>query len=424
MGVLWALAVKDLRLFVRDRVALFWALAFPLVFALFFGSLFGGDDGARGKIAVVVVDAAGSKDSAAFVERLGASEALEVDSVADLEAATSMVRGGKRVAYLLIDESFEGGAFALFSGGGDPSIELGVDPSRSAEKGILEGLVMQSLFSGLATQMTDPAAMAAQMDAARKDLAESGLDPAQQLALGALFDALDDFSQQAGDSSLAPMTAPGQSMVRTAEVGVSRKGKPTSPFQITFAAAIVWGLSGCATTFATSLVRERTAGTLLRLRVAPLHPAMVLAGKGLACFVAGIAISLLLLTVGVVALGVTVSAVLPLLLALPAAALCFTGIMMVLSVIGKTETAVAGGGWVLILPLAMAGGGMIPLIAMPSWMLTISHVSPFRWAILAIEGGIWRDFSVAEVATPVAILLGLTAVLLAIGTTIYQRRGA
>ena len=424
MRVLWALAVKDLRLFVRDRVALFWALAFPLVFALFFGSLFGGDDGARGKIAVVVVDEAKTDGSAAFIDRLGASEALEVDTTTDLGSATSLVRGGKRVAYLLIEKSFEGGAFALFGGSSEPSIELGVDPSRSAEKGILEGLVMQSLFSGLATQMGDPAAMSAQMDTARKELATSDLDPAQREALGSLFDALDDFSQEAGESSLAPEGALGQSMVRTAEVGVSREGKPQSPFQITFPAAIVWGLSGCATTFATSLVRERAAGTLLRLRVAPLHPAMVLAGKGLACFLAGIAISLMLLGIGVVALGVSVGSVLPLLFALPAAALCFTGIMLVLSVIGKTEAAVAGGGWVLMLPLAMAGGGMIPLIAMPGWMLTVSHVSPFRWAILAIEGGIWRDFSLAEVAMPVAILLGLATVLLAIGTTIYQRRGA
>lgn len=424
MGVLWALAVKDLRLFVRDRVALFWALAFPLVFALFFGSLFGGDDGTRGKIALVVVDEAKTEGSASFVERLGASDALDVDTATDLESATSLVRGGKRVAYLRIEESFEGGAFALFGGGDEPSIELGVDPARSAEKGILEGLVMQSLFSGLATQMGDPAAMSAQMDAARDGLATSDLDPAQREALGSLFDALDDFSKQAGATSLAPETGLGQSMVRTAEVGVSRKGKPQSPFQITFPAAMVWGLSGCATTFASSLVRERTAGTLLRLRVAPLHAAMLLAGKGLACFLAGIAISLVLLAIGVVALGVSVGSVLPLLLALPAAALCFTGIMLVLSVIGKTEAAVAGGGWVLMLPLAMAGGGMIPLIAMPSWMLTVSYVSPFRWAILAIEGGIWRDFSLAEVATPVAILLGLAMVLIAIGTTIYQRRGA
>ena len=425
MGVLWALAVKDLRLFVRDRVALFWALAFPLVFALFFGSLFGGDDGTRGKIALVVVDEAGTTESAAFVERLRSSEALEVDTAPDLEAATSLVRGGKRVAYLRIEDSFEGGAFAMFGGGSDePSLELGVDPSRSAEKGILEGLVMQGLFSGLAKQIGDPKAMAEQMDAARQGLEASGLEPAQREALGNLFNALDDFSKQADSASLSPEVGMGASTIRTAEIGVSKQGKPRSPFQVTFPAAVVWGLSGCATTFATSLVRERAAGTLLRLRVAPLHPAMVLAGKGLACFLAGIGISLVLLTIGVLALGVSIGSLLPLMLALPAAALCFTGIMMVLSVIGKTEAAVAGGGWVLILPLAMAGGGMIPLIAMPGWMLTVSHVSPFRWAILGIEGGVWRDFSLAEVATPVAILLALGAALFAIGTAIYQRRGA
>ena len=33
------IAVKDLRLLARDRVALFWAFGFPVLFALFFGAV-------------------------------------------------------------------------------------------------------------------------------------------------------------------------------------------------------------------------------------------------------------------------------------------------------------------------------------------------------------------------------------------------
>ena len=47
MRAVWTLAIKDLRLLVRDRVSLFWVLAFPLLLALFFGSMFGGDEGER-----------------------------------------------------------------------------------------------------------------------------------------------------------------------------------------------------------------------------------------------------------------------------------------------------------------------------------------------------------------------------------------
>jgi len=39
---------------------------------------------------------------------------------------------------------------------------------------------------------------------------------------------------------------------------------------------------------------------------------------------------------------------------------------------------------------AMIGGVMIPLIAMPPWLLSLSNISPMKWAILSYEGAIWR----------------------------------
>ena len=39
MRVLFTLALKDLRVLSRDRMALFWALGFPVLFAMFFGSI-------------------------------------------------------------------------------------------------------------------------------------------------------------------------------------------------------------------------------------------------------------------------------------------------------------------------------------------------------------------------------------------------
>ena len=40
MGAVINLALKDLRLLLRDRFGLFWVLAFPLLMALFFGAIF------------------------------------------------------------------------------------------------------------------------------------------------------------------------------------------------------------------------------------------------------------------------------------------------------------------------------------------------------------------------------------------------
>ena len=53
------LALKDLKLLSRDKFGLFWLLVFPLLMALFFGSIFssgGGGGGAAMKVAVVDED--------------------------------------------------------------------------------------------------------------------------------------------------------------------------------------------------------------------------------------------------------------------------------------------------------------------------------------------------------------------------------
>src|SRR3954454_4769028 len=47
MSALLHLTVANIRTFVRDRAALFWTLAFPLIFVVLFGSIFSGGTGRR-----------------------------------------------------------------------------------------------------------------------------------------------------------------------------------------------------------------------------------------------------------------------------------------------------------------------------------------------------------------------------------------
>ncbi|MCA9711547.1 MAG: ABC transporter permease, partial [Myxococcales bacterium] len=172
MRALWTLAANDLRLLLRDRVSLFWILAFPLILALFFGTLFGGGSSERAAMEVVVVDDSGGS-GAAFVERLRASEGLQIDAVGSLADAEDLVRRGDRVAFVQLRPGFADGGFALFGRGPDaaPLLALGVDPARTAERGLLQGLVTQALFAGMTEQLADPARMLAQTQDARASLA-------------------------------------------------------------------------------------------------------------------------------------------------------------------------------------------------------------------------------------------------------------
>ena len=65
---------------------------------------------------------------------------------------------------------------------------------------------------------------------------------------------------------------------------------------------------------------------------------------------------------------------------------------------------------------AIACGAMVPTFVMPAWKQSIGCISPVRWAMPAIEGGVWRNFSIAEMAMPCAILIGAGMICFTLGT--------
>ena len=102
-------------------------------------------------------------------------------------------------------------------------------------------------------------------------------------------------------------------------------------------------------------------------------------------------------------------------------AFCFVGVMMAMANLGKSEEAVGGAGWAVNLLMAMFGGGMIPLAFMPGFLKSMSHFSPVKWGVLSLEGAIWRDFTLSEMAVPCLVLLGIGVVGLSFGTWMLSR---
>lgn len=208
--------------------------------------------------------------------------------------------------------------------------------------------------------------------------------------------------------------------ITRSDIAPRRDGVPTNSYAISFSQGIIWGLIGCAAGFGISLVTERTRGTLVRLRMAPIPSWHVLAGKGLACFATTVGVTSLLLLVARFIFGVQPGSPVLLAAAVICSAFAFVGIMMLLSVLGKTEAAAGGIGWAVLLVMAMLGGGMVPLFLMPGWMQSISHISPIKWAVLALEGAIWRGFSPAEMLFPCAVLLGVGAGCFLLGSRLFR----
>ncbi|MCA9563081.1 MAG: ABC transporter permease [Myxococcales bacterium] len=408
-----SMAKKDLLLLFRDRTGFVFTVGVPLLFAVFFGTLFGDDDGGSA-IPLAVVDLDHSDRSALFLETLGDADELSVTEMTRDEAVDA-VQHGELTAFVAIPEGFGEGVSGFLTGDA-PTLELGVDPARKAEAGILEGLLTRYSMEVVASAFTDPTEMRSILDGLRDEVIESGdLNTLEMMAFDGMLSQADSFLSLQGEDATAEGTGTGQSngafmpvRINVAEMRPDTGG-PTGPYDISFPQGIAWGLIAVVASFASSFVSERIQGTMIRLQMAPLTKSQVMAGKALACFLACMMVMVVVLSVGVLLFQLSPSSWGLLILGLVCVSLGFVGMMLVLSTLGRTERAVSNVSWTGMMVMSMFGGGMIPLFFMPEWMSTFSNFSPIKWAILAIEGGLWRGFSLGEMILPCGILLAIGA---------------
>jgi ABC-2 type transport system permease protein len=367
-----------------------------------------------------VVDEDQSDESKAYVKKLQESEALTVKHL-DLPTAQDQVRKGKLSAFLRVEKGFGDSTFGSSTEG--LLLELGVDPARRAAKAYLQGILMRTWFDSTKDMFSNPMKMRQLVTEGLRDIDQStGISKSQRDVFNTFLANVDRFLGDVDPEVYSKNEPLGNMEIKTVSV-IRDEARPRNPFDITFPSGILWGLIGCATAFGISIVNERSSGTLLRIRLSPLGRAPILGGKGLACFAACVGVAVFLIFIGVVFFKVQLSDPLKATLAIFSTAICFVGIMMLISVMGKTERAVSGAGWAILLVMAMFGGCMIPLAFMPGWMQTISHLSPVKWCILALEGAIWRQFSYAEMVQPCGILVIIGVVFFTAGVKIFARSG-
>jgi len=371
---------------------------------------------------VAVVDEDQSEISQLYVSRLESYEALKLAHLSRDEAI-DQVRTGKQVAAVCIKEGFGDGFEAIFDSN-NPRLEIAVDPARRMESGYLQGLLAKAQFEALGEKFLDRDWMRSQVDIWRSDVENADDLTAKQIDIFLnFFDSYDELLSDVNDTYYKKGLEGG--MLNVATLDVRRESKwPTSSFQITFPQAIIWGLLACSATFAISIVSERKVGTFQRLLVAPLSRANILAGKAMACFLACIVVICIQTAGAKFIFGMPINKPMFFVPAAACAILCFVGLMMIVSTLGRTEQAAAGLAWALFMIMAMLGGAMVPLIAMPQWLRSVSHVSPIKWSILAMEGAIWRNFTLTETVTPCAVLLAIGSVSFLLGLMILRRQGS
>jgi ABC-2 type transport system permease protein len=431
------LALKDLKLLLRDRTAAFFILAFPVLMGLFFGMMMGGTSGSeRGKIKLAVVDEDESELSRRFVSALERNENLSV-SAAKLDTAREQVRKAESTGMLVIPQGFSQSAGIFWEP--QPELQLGVDPARAAEGAMLEGFTMQAMSELIQYRIERPADFLPSLAKAREAFANDTQIDLVTRQLGAtMFRTLEQFigglpageKAKAVDAPSNPVAAPSIQLAKIRKIDVTSKAqtlsvggetiKLRSRWDISFPQAMLWGVLGCAAGFAISIARERGGGTLQRLLASPLSLRQILLGKALACLLASILVIGMLTLLGWL-LGMRPESYPKLAVAGVCTAICFSGVMMIVSNLGKSEQSVSGVGWGINLMMAMLGGCMIPVMFMPAFIQQASVISPVRWAILAIEGSVWRSFSWGEMLPACAVLIGIGAFGFAAGIWLLSR---
>ena len=128
MSGLLTLILANIRSFTRDRAALFWTLAFPLIFIIMFGAIFtGGGDPTR---EFAFADEDHSTQSAGLRAALDAVDGV---AILDLDEATGLaeMRKGEADAVIVVPAGYGAALEALAAAPGAPTtIEVYTDPTQ------------------------------------------------------------------------------------------------------------------------------------------------------------------------------------------------------------------------------------------------------------------------------------------------------
>lgn len=427
MHLILALTVKDLRLLTRDKAGCFFTFIFPLAFCVFFGLVMSQmGRGESGPIPVAIVDEDGTADSQAFVDRLAAGKRFDVVRM-ELGEAEEAVRRGRRVAYIRLPNGF-GAASGRMMFSNDAPMEVGIDPSRQAEGAMLQGLLTEASFQHMMDLFSDSERLKKQTDAWLADIAaDTEMNPMVRVALSGFLPTWANFmgtlnqaNSGADGGNDQPSGGFNPAPIKMVDVLRKRTG-PTNIYAITFPQGVIWAVLSGAVGVGISLVTERTQGTMTRLLASPITPAQLLAGKAGASAVTTLGVSLALFTIARIVFGVRPTSVLWLAITMVCIAVCFIG-LMTLAGLAKSEQTAGAIGTAAMMIMAMLGGGMIPYMFLPESIRTISHVSPVKWSILAMEGALWRGFSAAEMLKPCLVLLAIGVVSFIIGARGFSRR--
>lgn len=387
MRQLLALTGSDLLQRMRDKSVLIFALLVPLALMTVFNFVFGAADDLEIDPVTVAISAPADDDLAqvltGVVRSLDDSDALDVTVVETGEAAgRRLVEEGDTPLALLVPDGFGEAARA-----GEP---VTVEAVRGDEAGFGAEIVLSAV------------------DGVLDELASGAVTARAGLAEGVAPDDVDALVEQATSGGPAYDVEVGQA----------------SDEQLSSGAALVAGQAGLFLLFTvsfgvTGLLVDRESGTLARLRSMPIPGWVVVAAKALVSFVLGAVATGVLLTVGGVLFDADFGSVPAVAVLVVCAAAAGTSVMFLVVRVARTSEQAGIATSIVALVLGIGGGAFFPVSAAGalSGVLDLNPVAALLRGLGTTSGG----GGLADIGTPVAIMLGFAVVMVVVSRLVPDR---
>ena len=180
----------------------------------------------------------------------------------------------------------------------------------------------------------------------------------------------------------------------------------------------------CAMMTSISIVREKERGTMEVLLVSPVRPLMVIVAKAVPYLVLAFVILVTILLMAPFVLEVPLQGSLFWIVAVSTLYILLAlSLGLLISNVAQTQlVALLLSAMVLLMPVVMLSGMLFPVESMPQVLQWLSAVVPPRYYIQAMRKLMIMGVGIGDVAQEVAVLAGMTAVLLAIALKKFKVR--
>lgn len=403
---IYAIALKEIRVFAADLgslVTLFvMPLAFIVIFSLALADVYATSpednpiaipisvDGA-GELAEQIAAVLGSADGIEVIRNDSNDVPFTAESVADTVAAgdyaIAVVFPAGFTDALSVPGALLGGAPETITVDlvTDPAASLQfVGPIQGAVAGVIQQTIGQMMNVAGAEQLFEQLELPEEARAIARAAMQSG----------------------SADSDSFPVA-----IQRVNPPNVEREIFPDS-YQQNVPGYTVMFMFFIVTVISTSVFKERTSGALRRVRATPTSRVAIVIGKTLPFFGINFLQAVIMFTVARLAFGMDLVDIPALLVITAGLSVAATGMGSMITSLVRTEAQAGSLGILLVLVLAAMSGSMIPRFVMPEAMQTIGLIAPQSWGLTAYQDVLVRGLGISEIAMETLILVGFGAVFL------------